>query len=154
MPTVLNHYGAQEDPWTVDLETAAHGRRAKKDAVRISSLLTCRIYWGNMLTILIQAARADGAHDLVDVLQEMVDSLYPHHFQKFKFNDHLVRVVRHRLALACQTPLMNGSVGLSAHYQLATHLLEMSNQTRRQGLQGLQVQASQFNQGGCQEVGQ
>ena len=33
MPTVLDHYGAQEDPWTVDLETALHGRRARKDAV-------------------------------------------------------------------------------------------------------------------------
>ena len=40
MPTVLNHYGSQEDLWTVDLETALHGRRAE-DMVRIDSPSTC-----------------------------------------------------------------------------------------------------------------
>ena len=41
MPTVLDHYGGQEDPWTVDLETARHGCGTKKDAVRTGSSSIC-----------------------------------------------------------------------------------------------------------------
>ena len=40
MPTVLDHYGGQEDPWTVDLETALHGWRVK-DMVHVDSPSMC-----------------------------------------------------------------------------------------------------------------
>ena len=54
-----------------------------------------------MLTVFMQAIKANDTHDLVNVLQEMVDSLYPHYFQKLKFNDHLVSVVCFHLMLVC-----------------------------------------------------
>ncbi|KAI1786867.1 hypothetical protein LXA43DRAFT_1098816 [Ganoderma leucocontextum] len=73
MPTVLDHYGGEQDPWTLDASTGLQGRKGKKS----------------------MAAKPNGnSRDLVDVLQEMINSLYPLHFQELEFNDLLVRVRR------------------------------------------------------------
>ena len=34
MPTVLDHYGAQEDPWTLEVEAATRAPRLQNDKVR------------------------------------------------------------------------------------------------------------------------
>nr|VWP01047.1 Glycerol-1-phosphatase [Ganoderma boninense] len=75
MPTVLDHYGAQEDPWTLEVEKRAKGRQTGQDQ-----------------PISLPVTQPNNPQDLLSVLKDMVSSLYLYHFGEVESNDLLVRV--------------------------------------------------------------
>ncbi|KAI1783346.1 hypothetical protein LXA43DRAFT_1102646 [Ganoderma leucocontextum] len=76
MPTLLDHYGAARDPWTLEAKTLTWSKRSAKPE---------------------PTTNAEKPRYLIDVLQEMVDSLYPREFQKLEQTDLLIRVARQRI---------------------------------------------------------
>ncbi|KAI1785119.1 hypothetical protein LXA43DRAFT_1100679 [Ganoderma leucocontextum] len=77
LPTVLDHYGGQEDPWTLDTKKPTKG----KAVVASSSTSASNVDQGG----------------LVDVLQQLINQLFPRKHYELASSDIIVRVTRQRI---------------------------------------------------------
>ena len=83
LPTLLDHYGSQEDPWTLDVKQSTPPQKDGNDVQATD---------GN--------AALDKPKGLIEVLQYLIDTLVPERPHKFKlsFKDRIVRIVSRHIA--------------------------------------------------------
>lgn len=89
MPTLLDHYGSEEDFWTLEDKMITKRRATTQNAVRAFQSLT----HSNSEWLGLKSADNTDKRYLIDVLQEIIDSLYPREFRKLDQADLLYRVV-------------------------------------------------------------
>ena len=87
IPTLLDHYGAQEDPWTLDLQKAV---KASNAAQSINA--DVHFFLAPSTPALSRFEKQDN-RNLSAVSQEIVDALYPRQFHQLSHNDLIVRIV-------------------------------------------------------------